>query len=43
MARETKRIKNLVNGEFVESVGGGWQEVVNPASGEKIAEVPKGS
>jgi 1-pyrroline dehydrogenase len=35
--------KNLVGGEWVEAVEGGVQEVVNPASGETIAEVPRGT
>ena len=36
-------MKNFVEGEFVESKSGEWQEVINPATGEKISEVPKGS
>jgi 1-pyrroline dehydrogenase len=32
--------KNFVGGEWVESTGGGTMEVINPATGETIAEVP---
>src|SRR5919108_2908134 len=32
--------KNFVGGEWVDSVDGGTMEVVNPATGETIAEVP---
>jgi len=32
--------KNFVGGEWVESAGGGTMEVLNPATGETIAEVP---
>jgi 1-pyrroline dehydrogenase len=32
--------KNFVGGEWVESAGGGTMEVINPATGETIAEVP---
>jgi acyl-CoA reductase-like NAD-dependent aldehyde dehydrogenase len=35
--------KNLVGGEWVEAVEGGVQEIVNPATGETIAEVPRGT
>ncbi len=35
--------KNFVGGEWVEAVDGGVQEVLNPATGEVIAEVPRGS
>jgi 1-pyrroline dehydrogenase len=35
--------KNLVGGEWVEAVEGGVQEVLNPATGETIAEVPRGT
>jgi aminobutyraldehyde dehydrogenase len=35
--------KNLVGGEWVESSDGGTEEIVNPATGETIAEVPKGT
>ncbi|MDQ3866800.1 MAG: gamma-aminobutyraldehyde dehydrogenase [Actinomycetota bacterium] len=34
--------KNFVGGEWVEAVDGGVQEVLNPATGEVIAEVPRG-
>ena len=35
--------KNLVDGEWVDAVEGGTMEVLNPATGEVIAEVPSGS
>jgi 1-pyrroline dehydrogenase len=34
------RHKNFVGGEWAESAGGGTMEVLNPATGETIAEVP---
>lgn len=36
-------MKNLVDGELVESTGGEWERVVNPANEEVIGEVPKGT
>src|SRR5213595_2392590 len=35
--------KNFVGGEWVDAVEGGTMEVVNPSTGETIAEVPKGT
>jgi 1-pyrroline dehydrogenase len=35
--------KNLVGGEWVEAIEGGTMEVLNPATGETIAEVPSGT
>src|SRR5436189_5598411 len=35
--------KNLVGGEWVNSDGGETMEVLNPSTGETIAEVPKGT
>src|SRR6266480_3848824 len=35
--------KNFVGGEWVEAVDGGTMEVLNPATGEPIAEVPRGT
>src|SRR5881275_1919309 len=35
--------KNLVGGEWVDSSSGETMEVVNPATGEAIAEVPRGT
>jgi 1-pyrroline dehydrogenase len=35
--------KNFVAGEWVDALEGGVQEVLNPATGEVIAEVPRGS
>src|SRR3989449_2552545 len=35
--------KNFVGGEWVDAVEGGPMEVINPATGETIAEVPRGT
>jgi aminobutyraldehyde dehydrogenase len=35
--------KNFVGGEWVESLDGGTMEVINPSTGETIAEVPRSS
>src|SRR3954468_7621721 len=35
--------KNFVGGEFVDAVEGGTMEVLNPATGETIAQVPEGT
>src|SRR6476659_8763074 len=35
--------KNFVGGKWVEAVEGGTMEVLNPATGETIAEVPSGT
>jgi betaine-aldehyde dehydrogenase/aminobutyraldehyde dehydrogenase len=35
--------KNFIGGEWVEAVEGGTMEVLNPATGEAIAEVPAGT
>src|SRR5512132_3836590 len=35
--------KNLVGGEWVDAIEGGTMEVLNPATGEVIAEVPSGT
>jgi 1-pyrroline dehydrogenase len=35
--------KNFVGGEWVDAVEGGTAEIVNPATGEVIAEVPNGT
>src|SRR5204862_8003366 len=35
--------KNVVGGEWVDAIEGGTMEVVNPATGETIAEVPRGT
>jgi acyl-CoA reductase-like NAD-dependent aldehyde dehydrogenase len=44
MATETATAhKNFVGGEWVEAVEGGTMDVINPATGEKIAEVSRGS
>src|SRR4051794_41953031 len=44
MATETATAyRNFVGGEWVEAVEGATMDVINPATGEKIAEVPRGS
>ena len=35
--------KNFVGGEWVDAAEGGTAEIINPATGETIAEVPEGS
>ena len=36
------RYENLIGGEWVDAVDGGTEQIVNPATGETIAEVPRG-
>jgi 1-pyrroline dehydrogenase len=43
MSVTTARHQNFVGGEWVDAVEGDVQEVVNPATGETITEVPRGS
>jgi len=38
-----ERYENLVGGEWVGAADGGTMEVLNPATGETIAEVPRGT
>jgi betaine-aldehyde dehydrogenase len=41
MATATKtKLQNFIDGEFVDSADGATEEVVNPANGEAIAEMP---
>jgi len=42
MSVATKQ-QNFVGGEWVDAVEGGVEQVINPATGEQIAEVPKGT
>jgi 1-pyrroline dehydrogenase len=37
------RYANFVGGEWLDAVEGGTEEIVNPATGEAIAEVPRGT
>ena len=37
------RYENLIGGEWVDAVEGGTEQIVNPATGETIAEVPRGT
>ena len=43
MSIAVSRTQNFVGGEWVEAVEGETMEVLNPATGETIAEVPRGS
>ncbi|PWU19356.1 MAG: gamma-aminobutyraldehyde dehydrogenase, partial [Candidatus Rokuibacteriota bacterium] len=43
MAVAVTQYKNYVGGEWVDSTDGETMEVLNPATGEVIAEVPKGT
>jgi 1-pyrroline dehydrogenase len=43
MSVTVEQHKNLIGGEWVEASGGETMEVINPATGEKIAEVPAAS
>ncbi|MCP3763659.1 CoA-acylating methylmalonate-semialdehyde dehydrogenase [Domibacillus sp. A3M-37] len=40
---EVKTLQNYINGEWVDSVSGKFETVVNPATGEEIAQVPLSS
>jgi len=42
MATTVTSYKNFVGGDWVDAVGGETMEVLNPATGEAIAEVPRG-
>jgi 1-pyrroline dehydrogenase len=43
MSVSVEQHKNLVGGEWVDAAEGGTREVINPATGETIAEVPEGT
>ena len=43
MSVATSQHKNFVGGEFVDAVEGGTAEIINPSTGETIAEVPNGT
>src|SRR5438128_8726759 len=43
MSTTVSRHQNLVGGEWVDAAGGETMEVLNPATGETIAEVPRAS
>ncbi|HEU4941646.1 MAG TPA: gamma-aminobutyraldehyde dehydrogenase [Gaiellaceae bacterium] len=43
MSVSVEKHKNLVGGEWVDAAEGGTEEILNPATGETIAEVPKGT
>jgi 1-pyrroline dehydrogenase len=42
MSTTVEQARNYVGGEWVDAVEGGTQEVINPATGEVIGEVPRG-
>jgi aminobutyraldehyde dehydrogenase len=43
MSVATSQYKNFVGGEWVDAVEGGTAEIINPSTGETIAEVPNGT
>ncbi|MGH2572658.1 MAG: gamma-aminobutyraldehyde dehydrogenase [Actinomycetota bacterium] len=43
MATAVRQHRIFIGGEWVDSAGDGIQQVLNPATGETIAEVPKGT
>ena len=43
MSVTTSTYENFVGGEWVAAVDGGTMEVLNPATGETVAEVPRGT
>src|SRR5213082_4162646 len=43
MATAVKRRELFIGGEWVSGSGNASQEIINPATGEVIAEVPKGT
>ena len=43
MSVTVQQLKNFVGGEFVDAVEGGTMEVLNPSTGEVVAEVPQGT
>jgi 1-pyrroline dehydrogenase len=43
MSVATTQQKNFVGGEWVDAVEGGTADILNPATGETIAEVPQGT
>jgi 1-pyrroline dehydrogenase len=43
MGVTVSQLKNFVGGKWVDAVDGGTMEVLNPSTGETIAEVPRGT
>src|ERR671925_201549 len=43
MSVTVQQFKNFIGGEWVDAAEGGTAEIVNPATGETIAEVPEGT
>jgi len=42
-APSLSKVSNYINGQWVDSGASEWQEVVNPATGETLAQVPLSS
>src|SRR5256885_6982923 len=43
MSTTITKMQNFVGGEWVDAAEGGTMEVINPSTGETIAEVPRGT
>jgi 1-pyrroline dehydrogenase len=43
MSVTVQQLRNLVGGDWVDAVEGGTAEIINPATGETIGEVPEGT
>jgi 1-pyrroline dehydrogenase len=43
MSVTVRKLQNLVGGRWVDAADGGTEEIINPATGETIAEVPLGT
>jgi 1-pyrroline dehydrogenase len=43
MSITVQQLQNLIGGEWVDAVEGGTAEIINPATGETIGEVPEGT
>jgi 1-pyrroline dehydrogenase len=43
MSVTIQQLQNFVGGEFVDAAEGGTAEIINPSTGETIAEVPEGT
>ena len=43
MSVTIQKLQNFVGGEFVDAAEGGTMEVLNPSTGEVVAEVPRGT
>ena len=43
MSATLTELRNFVGGQWVDAVDGGTMEVLNPATGETVARVPRGT